>query len=261
MQPQVWSVSADFLWYEKCIKIQIMSNWTTIQFAQLPISIFVNNMLQHVSTCWKQGWIIMNYINIRKWHAIKQVHKQVSSGNVTAVSVALCSGAGAGVCSSAKMNAHDCTKEKVVHNDTICIYIIKYIYIYKHQNTTSYIIILRYWQYSRENPSCFHLTSLNSITGATNSLFHTCLHYTIRSQTISNHLKASQSILNLVKKNVRKWKGWKKNISTTSCPTIPHTQRLGAQLQPQQVDPQILLPEKVPASKTCKWNAQNIETN
>ena len=132
------------------------------------------------------------------------------------------------------------------------VYIIKY--IYKHQNTTSYIIILRYWQYSRENPSCFHLTSLNSITGATNSLFHTCLHYTIRSQTISNHLKPW-------KKNVRKWKDWKKNISTTSCPTIPHAQRLGAQLQPQQVDPQILLPEKVPASKTCKWNAQNIETN
>ena len=130
-------------------------------------------------------------LNIRKWHAIKQVHKQVSSGNVTAVSVALCSGAGAGVCSSARMNAHDCTKEKVVHNDTICIYIIKYIYIYKHQNTTSYIIILRYWQYSRENPSCFHKTSLNSITDATNSLFRTCLHYTIRSQTISKHLKAS----------------------------------------------------------------------
>ena len=121
MQPQVWSAGADLLWYEKCIKIQIMSNWTTIQFAQLPISIFVNNMLQHVSTCWKQGWIIMNYINIRKWHAIKQVHKQVSSGNVTAVSVALCTGAGAGVCSSARMNAHDCTKEKVVHNDTTCI--------------------------------------------------------------------------------------------------------------------------------------------
>ena len=59
MQPQVWSAGADLLWYEKCIKIQIMSNWTTIQFAQLPVSIFVNKMLQHVSTCWKQGWIIM----------------------------------------------------------------------------------------------------------------------------------------------------------------------------------------------------------
>ena len=140
MQPQVWSVSADFLWYEKCIKIQIMSNWTTIQFAQFPVSIFVNNMLQHVSTCWKEGWT-----NIGKWHAIKQVHKQVSSGNVTAVSVALCTGAGAGVCSSARMNAHDCTKEKVVHNDTICIYnqIISNIYInirILHHTSLFYVI-------------------------------------------------------------------------------------------------------------------------
>ena len=83
------------------------------------------------------------------------------------------------------------------------VYIIKY--IYKHQNTTSYIIILRYWQYSRENPSCFHLTSLNSITGATNSLFQTCPQYTIRSQTISNHLKPSQSISKHLKPCKKIW--------------------------------------------------------
>ena len=74
-------------------------------------------MFQHAGN--KVEQISENYIRL---HAIKQIHKQVSSGNVTAVSVALCSCAGAGVCSSARMNVHECTKEKVVHNDTIYVY-------------------------------------------------------------------------------------------------------------------------------------------
>jgi hypothetical protein len=64
--------------------------------------------------------------------------------------------------------------------------------LHKH-NTTSYIITLHHEKYTMENPSCFHKTSQNSITGETNSLFQTCLQYTIRSQTISNHLKASKT--------------------------------------------------------------------
>ena len=50
-------------------------------------------------------------------------------------------------------------------------------------------------------------------------------------------------------------------ISTTFNNTMPHAQRLGAQLRPQQVHPVILLPQKFPASKTCKWNAPNIQNN
>ena len=50
-------------------------------------------------------------------------------------------------------------------------------------------------------------------------------------------------------------------ISTTFNNTMPHAQRLGAQLRPQQVHPVILLPQKFPASKTCKWNAPNMQNN
>ena len=51
------------------------------------------------------------------------------------------------------------------------------------------------------------------------------------------------------------------DISTTFNNTMPHAQRLGAQLRPQQVHPVNLLPQKFPASKTCKWNAPNMQNN
>jgi hypothetical protein len=158
MQPQVWSVSADFLWYEKCIKIQIMSNWTTIQFAQFPVSIFVDKMLQHVSTCWKQGWT-----NIGKLHKITCHQTDSQTSELWECHCCLRCTLLLRRCWRLLLSKDECAwvhKIKVVHNDTIYVYIILYNYISNiHQNTTSYNIKQHHWKYSREKPSCFHKTA------------------------------------------------------------------------------------------------------
>ena len=170
-------------------KKQIMFNWTNTYFAKFPVSMFFDSMLQHATTCWKQTCFMLSP-KIRKWKAVKQLHRHTQTSELW---------------------EYHCRRWYIalwsrcwclLLSEDECVRMVAQIKMILH-HTTSHIFTLHHGKYSGETHQCFHKPASQLQQ----------LHKSKHVHNLQQDLKSSQTI-SAPKKTVKKTKRTRTNWET-----------------------------------------------